>query len=375
LSKKAKHSGEDKGGVILYRIILSWLFVMVIMAPQVSMAATATSNPSASLANVRWQVHKEGADGSSRLRLVIDTTGPVTVTKGVISGSAAPQLVFEIQNAGIGTIDNSIVLDGEIANKVSFVNKNNVSSQVTVDLSQIIEESNYRIFTLPSDVANNKPFRIVIDINKPLPKPSYSFTAGLQGKVIAIDPGHGGADSGAVGSNGTQEKTITLAVAKKVKLLLEKAGAKVVMTRQTDVDVYAPNASAADELQARSNIANTNGADIFVSIHINAFTNPDVGGIATYYFEKSYYDSMLARNIQDNLATVSGFPDRGVNTAGFYVMKHTDMPAVLTELGFISNPEEEQALGNAQFQQQLAQGLVQGLDGFFTQASKKGGGY
>ena len=90
---------------------------------------------------------------------------------------------------------------------------------------------------------------------------------------------------------------------------------------------------------------------------------------------KSGYGAMLAQNIQDNLSNVSGFQNRGITTAGFYVIKNTTMPAVLTELGFISNPTEEKNLNNPQIQQQLAQSIVQGMDSFFAQASKKGGGF
>jgi len=239
----------------------------------------------------------------------------------------------------------------------------------------MIEDSDYKVFTLPSDNNNNKAFRVVIDINKPEPKTSYNFTPGLKDKVIVIDPGHGGSDSGAIGPNKIQEKDITLAVSKKIKTLLESAGAKVLMTRQTDVDVYGPNASGVDELGARTKVANSNKADVFVSIHINAFSNPSVGGIATYYYGKSSYGAMLAQNIQDKLTNISGFQDRGITTAGFYVIKNTEMPAVLAELGFISNPNEEKNLTNPQVQQQLAQGITQGLEGFFAQASRKGGGF
>lgn len=327
----------------------------------------------AELTSLRWRVSKDAVEGTSKLRLVIETTGPVKIN-GALSGNSGPQLIIDINDGIVGKIGESMVLDGDIADKVTFIKKDGTSSQIVVNLSNEIDDSDYKIFTLPSDSSSNKPFRVVVDINKPVPKVVYNFTAGLKDKVIAIDPGHGGSDSGAIGANKNQEKTITLAVAQNVKTLLERAGAKVLMTRQTDVDVFGPNASGADELQARSNVANNNKADVFVSIHINAFSNPTVGGTATYYYRNSSYSAMLAKNIQDNLVKSSGFTDRGLSAAGFYVLKHTQMPAVLAELGFISNPNEEKSLMLPQTQQQMAQAIVQGLEDFFAQAARKGGG-
>lgn len=325
------------------------------------------------LTNVRWMVHNDAVEGTSKLRLVIDTNDAVRVNSNLDSKTGS-RLIINISGAAVGKLDDSVVLDGKIADKVSFVKRDNNNSQVVVDLSTMIEDSDYKVFTLKSDAINNKTFRVVVDINKVVPKIEYNFTAGLRNKVIAIDPGHGGSDPGAIGPNKLQEKTVTLAVAQKVQALLEKAGAKVLMTRKTDVDVFGPNASAVDELSARAIMANNNKADIFVSIHINSFTNPTAGGTGTYYYQKSKYDILLANCIQDNLAKAGGLQDRGINAAGFYVIKKTQMPSVLAELGFISNPDEEKLLSTPQFQQKMAQGIVQGLDVFFAQAARKGGG-
>jgi N-acetylmuramoyl-L-alanine amidase len=333
---------------------------------------SATIPTNIEVTNVRWLVNKDTVTDTRKLRLVIDTTGTVKVSR-VQNDNDAPQLIIDLQGVSVSKFNNSMALDGEIADKVTF-SQNANDSQVVVGLSNMIDDSDYKIFTLPSDSVNHKSFRVVIDINKPEPKVMYNFVAGLNNKVIAIDPGHGGSDPGAIGANKTQEKTITLAVAQKVKILLEKAGAKVLLTRQTDVDVYGPNASAADELQARAMVANNNKADVFLSIHINAFSNPAVGGTATYYYQKSSYSAMLAQNIQDNLVKSGGLQDRGISPARFYVLKRTEMPAILTELAFISNPNEETLLNTPQFQQQMAQGIVQGLEAFFAQAARKGGG-
>jgi len=120
------------------------------------------------------------------------------------------------------------------------------------------------------------------------------FTPGLKDKIIVIDPGHGGTDTGIIGPDGIKEKTIILAVALKVKVLLEQAGAKVIMTRIDDRDVFSPNASAVAEVGARVAVANINKADVFINISGNFFVNPNINGTATYYYQKSVYDRVVS---------------------------------------------------------------------------------
>ena len=327
--------------------------------------------PKIELVDVRWLVNQESMTGANSLRLVIDTTGPVKVSSKL--DDTKSQIIIDIPEASVGKMNSRIELDGEIADQVSLTTITINNSKVIISLSMVIDDTNYTVFTLPSDSASNKTFRVVVDINKPLPEKNYHFTSGLKSKIIVIDPGHGGSDSGAIGPNKTQEKMITLAIAQKVQALLEKAGAKVLMTRQTDTDVYAPNASAADELRARTLIANDNKADLFLSIHIDAFSNPSAGGTTTFYYPKSRYDVMLAQCIQNNLAIAGGLQNRGRRPARFYVMRNTEMPAALAELAFISNPNEENLINSLEFQHKMAQSIVQGFDSFFTLAAKKGG--
>ena len=99
------------------------------------------------------------------------------------------------------------------------------------------------------------------------------YSAGLRNKVVAIDPGHGGSDPGAIGVRGSREKELNLILAMKVKTILENAGAKVLMTRIDDIDVSSPDASDRDELRARTMVGNNNRADIFISIHHNSSAN------------------------------------------------------------------------------------------------------
>lgn len=377
------------------RKIVFAFFVILMVFPQILFAAAANntstaakpsqvavknmqqmsgSTAGAELLNVRYAIHNDAVTGSSKLRLVVDSSGPIEASSTMIN-SPSPRLIVDVKGAALGKIKQSMALDGTIAEKVSFMAVGSKNSRILIDLPTLINNNGYRVFTLKNDPGAKKTNRVVVDIDQPVPKPAFSFTPGLKGKIIAIDPGHGGSDPGAIGNNKTQEKNITLAVAQNVQALLSQAGAKVIMTRDSDRDVFGANASAVDELGARTSIANKLKADVFVSIHINAFTDPSVGGIASYYYPKTDYDMMLARNIQNKLITVSGdFPDRGVSQAGFYVMKHADMPATLLELGFISNPQEEKLLNTLQFQQEAARSIVDGLESFFAQAAAVAGG-
>jgi N-acetylmuramoyl-L-alanine amidase len=141
----------------------------------------------------------------------------------------------------------------------------------------------------------------------------------------------------------------------------------------TDKDVFAPNDNADDELGARVAVGNKNKADVFLDIHANYFGSPQVRGTGTYYYQKSAYDRLLAQCIQSSVISVDGLNDRGIVPANFFVLKNTQMPAMLIEVGFLSNPDEERLLNTSQFQQTLAQGIVNGLDAFFAQAGKQGG--
>lgn len=216
------------------------------------------------------------------------------------------------------------------------------------------------------DKWNKQPAQNIPATNPAL---SYSLTQGLKGKIIAIDPGHGGSDTGAIGSY-SQEKDITLAISKRLQTLLNDAGATVIMTRTTDVDVYGPYAGAVEELQARANVANAAKADVFVCIHIDSFDSPSAGGVTAFYNSKTPYDYSLAKYIHAENMEVTNFADRGVQTANFYVLLHTNMPATLLELGFISNPNEENALNTAEQQQKFAESIAKGLADYFNNGGK-----
>lgn len=175
---------------------------------------------------------------------------------------------------------------------------------------------------------------------------------------VAIDPGHGGADTGAIGVTGLKEKDFNLAVALLLAEFLEDVGAEVVMTRDDDYSV---------SNKERVGVANDAEVDVFVSIHANAYSNPDSNGIETYYCSNSGNSDagkFLAQQLQRELISTIDFRDRGVKTNSYYVLKNTDMPSALVEVGFLSNPEEEKWLKTDNARAETAEALFLGLESY-----------
>jgi N-acetylmuramoyl-L-alanine amidase len=283
--------------------------------------------------------------------------------------------------------------DPNVVSEVSLI-KRLTDTEVVFKVPRTVTANDVNVFTLGSN--GTVAGRVVVDINdksgqvrqwhkwkhlnvgdkgigktEPVSKPQTSdpvyrrpLTRGLKGKVICIDPGHGGTDSGAVGAF-SQEKNITFAIAGKVQSLLSAQGATAVMTRTSDVDVYGPHAGAVEELQARCNVGNIAAADVFVSIHIDSSNSAQAGGVTAYYAGGSAEGQRLAASLHAENMKVTNFDDRGVRTANFYVLNHTTMPAALLELGFISNPAEEKILNTDSQQQKFAESIVAGLRKYF----------
>ena len=191
-------------------------------------------------------------------------------------------------------------------------------------------------------------------------------------KVVYLDAGHGGYDPGAT-YFGQYEKNLTLAVQKRVKAKLEAAGYTVVTSRNTDTSV---------ELLERSASANKSKADIFVSLHFNAGAQ-SANGVETYYYQyyseypsrinQTYHNdaerlkrsSELAQAIQSNVVAQTGSKNNGVKRETFAVVRETTAPAVLVELGFISNQAEFNKINTAAYQEKLAEGVTKGILAYY----------
>lgn len=172
---------------------------------------------------------------------------------------------------------------------------------------------------------------------------------------ICIDPGHGGIDPGAIGKDPftLNEKDVTLSISLFLKKEFEEKGHTVLLTRDKDVAV-----SLAD----RAKTANRNDADIFISIHCNSAGKKEAEGIETWIFTDSNAGKKLAEPVQKSL--VNTFPthkNRGIKEANFQVLRETNMPAILVECEFISNPTQLQFLSDKENQEKIATAIASAI--------------
>ena len=352
---------------MLKKLFIFSLMLMLFAIPSISSARNST------IQNISYSVETT-QHGVQYLHVELATNYPVKEFSANFNPNDKSQLIFRLKDARIDSIPRQEKLDGEIGRKIFLQEVDNDYVQGKLYTKGELTNSSYRMYSFEKD-DNHKTNGVAIDItfagqmgaNSSANSNNSNVQIGdLSGKTITIDPGHGGSDTGAIGPNGYTEKEATFAISQNLANILTSNGANVVMTRTSDVDVYAPNASAANELQARVNIGNRASSDIFVSIHCNAFTNPSANGTETFYYAGSYNGQRLASAIQKELIDTNNLRNRGVSTANFYVLKHSAMPAVLVETAFISNYNEEAMLSDAQWQMQFAQAIARGINEYFN---------
>ncbi|UCG38047.1 MAG: N-acetylmuramoyl-L-alanine amidase, partial [bacterium] len=338
-------------------------------------------------------------------RVVVYANGNMRFTenqlrKDPVSGKP-PRLYVDIQNAVIPQrLCDPITIEDGLLQRARVAQYDNTTVRLVLDIDSM---NDHRIFTMEN------PSRLVIDVigeqgqyaaaeagepvataAEPLP---LAQQFGLGVRRIVLDAGHGGKDPGAIGPNGLKEKDVTLALALRLKPLLEEKGYEVLMTRASDLYI---------ELPERTAFANQNKADLFISIHTNASRSRKVRGVETYFLgvarsreasetamlenaisqqalsdlEKILLDltrtsnlkqsSILAESIQDSLynglrSSFSDIPNLGVKQAGFYVLIGAQMPAVLIETSFISNPSAEKLLARKDYRDTLASSILEGI--------------
>lgn len=182
---------------------------------------------------------------------------------------------------------------------------------------------------------------------------------------IILDAGHGAPDGGAVGVSGTEEKDINLDIVLKLQEILEGRGAKVILTRSGDSEIYDDDAQTIHEkkvsdMRNRKKIMDNSDADLFLSIHMNAFSDPNSGGLHVFYARNHPECEVVATKIQDSIAKLTGAKTHAVKTASdsLYLMKNPVPPSILVECGFISNPEEERLLNTDQYRAKIAFGIA-----------------
>ncbi|MBI3016135.1 MAG: N-acetylmuramoyl-L-alanine amidase [Candidatus Tectomicrobia bacterium] len=336
-----------------------------------------TSSSSRVVIDLEAQVPFEGHRLSDPPRLYVDLFG-VNLSR---------PLSWKTVSIGDGIIDQARLAE----NRPGVV-------RVVLDLAGPGE---HRIFSLPD------PPRLIIEVKRkdgkaPSDQVGEARTAARRLKIV-IDPGHGGKDPGAIGPGRLEEKEVVLDISLRVKRLLDATGRyETLLTRSGDVFI---------PLEERTAIANSHKADLFVSIHANANTKKTARGISTYRLgmnpdqdavelaarenktsrrklsevelilkdlvltSKSNESILLAQTVQSAMVNETrslnhNGSDLGIREALFYVLVGAEMPAVLTEVSFITNLEEEKLLRKDAYRQALAQGIVQGIE-MFLQESKR----
>lgn len=339
---------------LLKKVILCSVVLLLMVIPNISLAKSSV--------NVEKISHNlmTSEQGDTYLHIEINTNREVKNFSIQENPNNKYQLIFNIEDAQISNISRQEKLDGNIAKKV-FLQEKKDTVQGKIYLQEEVN-NNYKIYSLGKKGIAIDIFNSVVNT----PVASDVALSNVKNKIITIDPGHGGSDSGAVGPNGYTEKEGAFAISQKVASILNQSGAKVVMTRDSDVDVYGPNTSARNELQARVDVGNNANSDIFVSIHCNAFVNPAANGTQTFYYGSSYQGQRLAQSIQEKMIEANGLRDRGISTCNFYVVKHSYMPAVLIETAFITNYDEEALLSDDEWQTTMAKAIAEGINEYFS---------
>jgi N-acetylmuramoyl-L-alanine amidase len=343
-------------------------------------------------------------------RLVFDTSDPVN--HNIFTLKQPDRLVIDIQNAKLtGKIPEAE--NNSLIRRLRSAQRKDGSLRVVLDLSA---HTNPKSFVLKPN--SQYGHRLVVDLYGDADTPSSSKTqktvkqtvqSGLRDVVIAIDAGHGGEDPGAKGRRGTYEKHVVLSIARKLATMIEnERGMKAVMIR--DGDYYLG-------LRKRMDLARSHRADLFVSIHADSFRDPRARGSSVYTLSNRGASSEAARWLAESensadliggvkledkddvlasvlldlsqtgtrqashdvankvlgqLKTVGRTHKSAVQQAGFAVLKSPDVPSILVETAFISNPEEERKLLNSRHQEKVARAILTGLRGYFRNSPPPG---
>lgn len=323
--------------------------------------------------------HSNNTDST---RVVIDLNH--SVSYAVTQDAASQTLLVKLEKAVLGKSLKrrpSYAITGDLIDKVEVTQQGDKTVYISLLYKQLGSHKHLIL---------DNPNRLVIDLFPPAAVP-----AAFSIQTIVIDPGHGGKDPGARSRDGIQEKHLALDISKRLKTLIEtRLKKKVIMTRERDEFI---------SLKRRTEIANESRADLFISVHINASTSAKLKGIEVYLIGRASdkramelaarenaeiplseidFEAMIlndlerefTRNASLELAhfthdalketLISKYPTSalGVKRAPFYVLNHTEMPAILAEISFISNRKEAQRLKNAQYRQKAAEALLKGIE-------------
>ncbi|MNX57759.1 N-acetylmuramoyl-L-alanine amidase LytC precursor [compost metagenome] len=283
--------------------------------------------------------------------LTITTQHPITYA--LSPRTRADRVVFDLQGGGGELPKDSLYVDNGLIARVRVTPLGGRNHQVTVEFDQPIKHGldlseDRHVLTLSLGGAVNDKGN------------TASARKSETEKRITIDAGHGGMDPGTIGAHGTLEKDVTLQMALRLRKLMQDSGMEVQMTRTKDMQIM---------LRPRVEIGDAFDSDVFISIHANHVGDPSVSGIETYYFTPKSLP--LARAVHKRLVGSLQRRDRGIRRNNFVVVKYNKMPAVLVELGYLSNPTEERLLTSPQYQQRAAEAILAGVQDYFRTRSLK----
>ncbi|QFT87226.1 Germination-specific N-acetylmuramoyl-L-alanine amidase precursor [Bacillus sp. THAF10] len=195
----------------------------------------------------------------------------------------------------------------------------------------------------------------------------------LSGKIIILDPGHGGPDGGAVGGD-VLEKDVALQVSLFVRDYLQEQGALVLMTREEDKDLADPATKGysrrkVEDLRKRIEMINESDGDLFISVHLNAIPSPRWRGAQTFYHRSKHEDNArLAKFIQEEFRGNLENTDRYAKPMNsLFILKNADIPGALVEVGFLSNPAERSLLNTEEYQKSIAASIYNGIMRHYTE--------
>ena len=368
--------------------------------PSVS-SAQKPSAKTATIANLRYY------GSAQQHRLIFDLGRPVTYTQQ--HGSNPDQVIINLANAVLSKAAKRKLDEHMLPAEIEIKQMGAHRVQITLNMEDM---TGLKLQSL------RKPDRLLLVYgpkrnSAPIVQPKVTLPpvirqsselqrqARLDIDTIILDPGHGGKDPGAIGRSGLMEKEVVLDVALRLReLLKDRLGKNALMTRATDVFI---------ELDDRAKYANSQKADLFVSIHINSHPSPNIRGIELYHFgiasdrramqvaarengdtidhardlvDLIKADLALSKRIEEsqNLAwetklaivnlvgTAYNLDDHGVKTAPFYVLRYTAMPSILAELSFISNVSDEKLLRASSYRQKMAEALFEGIRNYLNSA-------
>jgi len=207
--------------------------------------------------------------------------------------------------------------------------------------------------------------------------PPVTAPAAAAGPLVVIDPGHGGIDPGAVNeAAGILEKTVNIEVGRRLARILESRGLRVRMTRGDDgLDSPCGDAGHAQRgpgLDERVDLANRLKADLFISLHANAFRDPRCSGVEIFYCPGSAAGERLADRFREAVSAGVAPTTCKVRPCDYYVLRQTTMPAVVVEMGYISNHREARLLSQPAYQERLARAFAQAVDSYLAGAAASG---